>query len=163
MWHDWIWNHPCIPGINLIWSWCVYMLSRFSPVQLSVTLWTIICQAPLPMGFYRLEYWSGLPCPPPGALPDPEIEPASLMFLALAGRFFTTSATWEVLIMVCYFLMYCWIQLVNILLRIFVSMFISAIGCKFLLCVWYLFWFWQQDDAYLLEWTWKHSLLFNFL
>ena len=36
------------------------------------------------------EYWSGLPCPPPGDLPDPGIEPGSLMSLALAGGFFTT-------------------------------------------------------------------------
>ena len=40
-------------------------------------------------------YWTGLPCPPPGDLPDPGIQPASLMSPALAGRFFTTSATWE--------------------------------------------------------------------
>ena len=37
------------------------------------------------------EYWSGLPFPTPGALPDPEIEPASLVFLALAGGFFTSA------------------------------------------------------------------------
>ena len=41
------------------------------------------------------EYWSGLPCPPPEDLPDPEIEPTSLMSPALAGGFFTISATWE--------------------------------------------------------------------
>ena len=49
------------------------------------------------MGFTRQEYWSGLPCPSPGDLPDPEIEPASLMSPALAGRLFTTRATWEAL------------------------------------------------------------------
>ena len=54
----------------------------------------IACQAPLSMGFSRQEHWSGLPCPPPD-LPDPGMEPASLMSPALAGRFFTTSATWE--------------------------------------------------------------------
>ena len=47
------------------------------------------------MGFSRQEYWSGLPWPPPRDLPDPGIELASLMFLALTGGFFTTSATWE--------------------------------------------------------------------
>ena len=57
-------------------------------------LWTVARQAPLSMGFSRQEYWSGLPCPPPGDLPDSGIEPASLMSPALAGRFFTTSATW---------------------------------------------------------------------
>ena len=46
------------------------------------------------MGFSRQEYWSGLPCPPPGDLPDPEIAPESLTSPALAGGFFTTSATW---------------------------------------------------------------------
>jgi len=45
------------------------------------------------MGFSRQEYWSGLPCPPPGDLPHPGIELTSLMSPALAGRFFTTSAT----------------------------------------------------------------------
>ena len=54
-------------------------------------------QAPLSMGFSRQEYWSGLPCPPPGDLPDPGIKPISLMFPALAGRFFTASAAWEAL------------------------------------------------------------------
>ena len=43
----------------------------------------------------RQEYWSGLSCPPPGDLPDPGIKPTSLMSPALAGRFFTTSASWE--------------------------------------------------------------------
>ena len=47
--------------------------------------------------FSRPEYWSGLPCPPPGCLPDPEMEPMSLLSRVLAGGFFTTSATWEVL------------------------------------------------------------------
>ena len=42
-----------------------------------MTLWTIACQAPLPKGFSRQEYWSGLPWPPPGYLPDPGIEPTS--------------------------------------------------------------------------------------
>ena len=73
----------------------VCMLSHFSCVRLFATLWTVACQAPLSMGFFRQEYWSGLLCPPPGDLPDPEIEPMSLKFPALAGRFFTTSATWE--------------------------------------------------------------------
>ena len=71
------------------------MLSQFSHVRLSVTLWTEARQAPLSMGFSRQEHWSGLPCPPPRDLPDPGIEPASLMSPELAGRFFTTSATWE--------------------------------------------------------------------
>ena len=58
---------------------------------------TIACQVPLSMGFSRQEYWSGLPFPTAGDLPNPEVEPASLMSPALAGRFFTTGATWEAL------------------------------------------------------------------
>ena len=71
------------------------MLSLFSHVQLFETPWTVAHQAPASMGFSTQEYWSGLPFPAPGDLPDPGIEPTSLMSPALAGRFFTTSATWE--------------------------------------------------------------------
>ena len=53
------------------------------------------CQAPLSMEFSRQEYWSGLPCPSPGDLFNSGVEPASLMSPVLAGRFFTTRATWE--------------------------------------------------------------------
>ena len=52
------------------------MLSCFSHVQLFVTLGTIVCQAPLSMGFSRQEYWSGLPCLLSGDLPDPGIKAA---------------------------------------------------------------------------------------
>ena len=70
-----------------------YVLSCFSRVRLFATLWTVARQAPLSMGFSRQEYWSGLPCPPPGDLPHPGIEPSSLR--SLPGGFFTTSTTWE--------------------------------------------------------------------
>ena len=76
------------------------VLSRFSYVRLLVTPWTVAHQAPLSMGFSRQEYWSGLPCLPPGDLSDPGIELVSLMSPALAGRFFTTSATWEALVLI---------------------------------------------------------------
>ena len=69
---------------------CACVLSHFSCVRLFVTLWTVACQAPVSVGFSRQEYWSGLPCPPPGDLPDPGIETVSLMSPTLAGRFFTT-------------------------------------------------------------------------
>ena len=49
------------------------------------------------MGFSRQEYWSRLPFPTPGDLPNPGVEPVSVVSPALAGRFFTTSATWEAL------------------------------------------------------------------
>ena len=73
-----------------------FFLFRGSVVSDSfVTPWTEARQAPLSVGFSRQEHWSGLPCPPPGDLPDPGIEPASLTCPALAGRFFTPGTTWE--------------------------------------------------------------------
>ena len=61
----------------------------------SVTLWSVAHQTPLSMGFSRQEYWSGLPCPPAGDLPNPETELVSLMSPKLVGGFFTHSAAWE--------------------------------------------------------------------
>jgi len=55
---------------------------------------TVALHAPLSMGFFRQEYWSRVPFPPPVDLPDLGMEPESLMSPAVAGRFFTTSATW---------------------------------------------------------------------
>ena len=72
----------------------VCALSCFSRVQLYATLWTAARQAPLSMGLFRQEYWSGLPCPPPGNQPDPGIKPVSLTSSALAGGFFITNASW---------------------------------------------------------------------
>ena len=85
---------------NLIWSlpFQIYraaMLSCFSCVWLCVTPWTVAHQAPLSMEFSRQEYWSRLTFPLPEELPDPGIEPTSLTSPALAGGFFTASATWE--------------------------------------------------------------------
>ena len=56
---------------------CECLLSHFGRVQLCATLWTVAHQAPLSMGFSRQEYWSGLPCPSPGDLPNSRIEPVS--------------------------------------------------------------------------------------
>ena len=81
--------------IPLTWGLYVRMLSRFSRVRLFGTPWTVAHQTPLSVGFFRQEYWSGLPCPPPGDVSDPGIKPTSLMSPALASRFFTSSATWE--------------------------------------------------------------------
>ena len=76
----------------LLFAW---MLSGFSCVRLFATRWTVACQASLSSGFFlRQEYWSGSPWPTPGDLPAPGIDPVSLTS-ALAGRFFTTSITWE--------------------------------------------------------------------
>ena len=65
------------------------MLSHFSHFGFFSTPWTVICQAPLSMGFSRHEYWSGLSFPSPEDLPDPEIKPVSP---APAGRSLTTKA-----------------------------------------------------------------------
>ena len=72
-------------------------LSRFSHVQLFVTLWTVARQASLSMGFSPREYWNGLLRPPAGDLSDPGIKPESLVSPALAVGFFATSTAWEVL------------------------------------------------------------------
>ena len=71
------------------------MLSHFSRVWLFASLWTVVCQAPLSMGFSRQESWSGWLFPPPGDFPHPGIKPTSLMSPPLAGGFFTTSAILE--------------------------------------------------------------------
>ena len=76
---------------------CYAVLSHFSCVQIFVTHHGLGCQAPLSMGFSRQEYWSGLPCPPPGGLPNSGIESTSLTSPGLAGRFFTISVTWKAL------------------------------------------------------------------
>ena len=68
---------------------CAWLLSH---VQLFATLWTVACQAPLSMGFSRQEYWSGLPFPPPGDLPDLTLEPMSPASSALQLNFFPTEA-----------------------------------------------------------------------
>ena len=65
-------------------------VKSLSHVQLFATPWTVAYQAPPSMGFSRQEYWSGLPFPSPGNIPDPGVEPESLSSSALAGRFFTT-------------------------------------------------------------------------
>ena len=68
-------------------SLLLVVVQCLSRVQLLTTLWTVAHQAPLSVGFSRQEYGSGLPFPPPGDLPDPEIEHTSP---TLTGRFFST-------------------------------------------------------------------------
>ena len=71
------------------------VLTCFSRVWLFVALWTVAYKAPLSVGFSRQESWSRLLCPAPRDLPNPGTELTSLMSPGLAGRFFTSSATWE--------------------------------------------------------------------
>ena len=66
--------------------------SHLSSVRPFATPWAVARQAPLSVGFPRQEYWSGLPFPPPGDIPEPGIEPESPAASALAGRFSTTES-----------------------------------------------------------------------
>ena len=81
------------------------VLSHFSCVRLFVTFWTVVYQAPLFIWFPRREYWSGLPCPPPGDHPYPGIKTRSLMSPALSDGFCTTSTTLEVWVLKIFVLM----------------------------------------------------------
>ena len=74
---------------------CVCVRAKLFQPCLTLCNPMVTCQSPLSMGFSRQECWSGLPFPPPGDLP-PGIKSESLMSPALAGGFFTTSATWEI-------------------------------------------------------------------
>ena len=76
---------------------CVCVLVTQSCLILCDPVNCVAHQAALSMDFSRKEYWSGLPCPSPGDLPQPGIKPTSLIFPVWAGRLFTTSATWEAL------------------------------------------------------------------
>ena len=64
--------------------------SKVTQSRLTLTPRTVALEEPLSMGFFRQEYWNGLPFTLPGDLPDPGIKPAFLGS-ALAGRFFTTA------------------------------------------------------------------------
>ena len=96
VWINALWITDCLQGTVFGWCWqdienawrsyCpqgVYSITRklkvklLSNVRLFVTPWAVAYQAPLSMGFSRQEYWSGLPFPSPGDLPDPGIEPGS--------------------------------------------------------------------------------------
>jgi len=74
-------SNPCLLDHQCMCTSCE--LSCFSPVRLFPTPWTVACQASLSMGFSRRQYWSGLPCPPPGDLSDPGTEPMSPVAPAL--------------------------------------------------------------------------------
>ena len=89
------WKTPWAEDPGGLQSMCICAKS----LQLCPTLilWTVPCQAVLSMGFSKQEYWSGLPCSPPGDLLNSGIEPTSLMSPALAGGSFTTNTSWEAL------------------------------------------------------------------
>ena len=72
------WEQPGRTSPKLLPIDCACVLSHCRRVGLFATLWAVAGQIPLPMGFSRQEYWSGLPCPPPGDLPDAGINPSCL-------------------------------------------------------------------------------------
>ena len=74
---------------------CTCVLSCVSRVQLFAALWTVAHQAPPSMRFSRQEYWSGLPCLPPGNLPNPGIKPVTLTSNLHCRRVLYHCATWE--------------------------------------------------------------------
>ena len=72
---------------------CVWVCTHaqsLSCVQLFANPWTVACQAPLSVKYFKQEYWSGLPFPPPGDLPKLRIKHESPASLALVGRYFST-------------------------------------------------------------------------
>ena len=72
--------------------WSACMFSCFRNIWFFATPGTVACQVSPSMGFSRQEYWSGLPCPPPGNLSDPGIKSAYPSGPTLTGRFFTTES-----------------------------------------------------------------------
>ena len=86
-----------LSSVGLLWSWAFVgniidcSVAQVCLVSDSATPWTVACQAPWSMKFSRQEYWSGLPFPTLGDLPDQGIKPKSLASPALAGRFFITA------------------------------------------------------------------------
>ena len=80
--------HPSVT--SALWSVCLVVSDSLQPHGLQPT--RLLCL----WGFSRQEHWSGLPCLPPGDLPNPGIESITLMSSALVGRFFTSRATWDV-------------------------------------------------------------------
>ena len=92
-------SHPAAPSSRPspgLLSSCLFVMVRFpGPCGHSVATPGTVAPGPSIRGIPRQEHWSGLPCPPPGDLPDPGIEPVSLTSPALAGGLFVTSATRE--------------------------------------------------------------------
>ena len=85
-------THSSILAWNIPWTEDLGGLQSIGSTELDTTeliwhAWTVAHQAPLSMRFSRQEYWSGLPFPPPGDLPNPEIKP---VYPTVAGRFFIT-------------------------------------------------------------------------
>ena len=88
-------KHPCLSTTTYLQTtrWEKHKFLSCMHAKSLQSLWTVVHQALLAIGFSMQEYWSRLPCPPPGDLHDWGIKPTSLESPALADRFFTTGAT----------------------------------------------------------------------
>ena len=129
----------CKVCICKVWKKVKMKVKSLSRVWLFVTSWTVAYQASPSMGFFRQEYWSGLPFPPPGDLPDPGIEPRSP---ALEADTLTSEPPGI-------FLMCCWVLINRILLRNLCSSVILACSSLFL---------WHVFQVLVLGWWWPHRL-----
>ena len=106
---------PCHGGPTLSSAPCIFAENQLASCRLAChasvclpscawlfeTPWSVATQAPLSMEFSRQEHCGGLPCPPPGNLPNPGTEHMSLVSLSVAGRFFTTAPPAKPLGLVC--------------------------------------------------------------
>ena len=104
-----------------------------------MTLRAVDCQAPLSMGFFRQEYWSGLLHPPLGDLPNPGMESVSLTSPAMAGGFFTTSITWEahVYVYVCVCVCVCVYSFCAIFgIEVHIVLYFSLCIARFVMSIW---------------------------
>ena len=90
--YDFVWMRNKLLWVGEVFCYSSFAFEHAQSCLTLVTPWIVAHQAPLSMEFSRQEYWSGLPFPPPGDLPDWEIEPTSLVSPLLAGGFFTS---WE--------------------------------------------------------------------
>ena len=103
-------NFCCLYVPPSLWYF-VCVLSHFSHVRLFETPWTVACQAPLSLEFFRQEYWSGLPFPPPGDLSNPGTELSSPTSNALAGGFFTAEPSGKpYFLAICFWLRQVFVQ-----------------------------------------------------
>ena len=127
-----------------LWSWLCkrnympdFMLSCFIRVWLFATLWTVAHKAPLAVGFSKQEYWSGLPSPPPGDLPNPGIQPRPL---ALPADSLPLSYQGSQIIQYIYFIYKLYTFDIELHISIYDLFFIVYIYITLKICIYYNMW-----------------------